>query len=175
MIGRLTADGIEVVGTGSQLWRAVDLVFTPESVIWGMDCPYAEENRIVRLNRNDIGVDEPSVETLHTVHSPVYFADAIELDGEYHVFFSTAIEPAVGPKHTARVLYGSSIDGFDTWQTLASYERQPRLLDAVIDTNAYVFLATHPERGLFFNPYNTQRHGGEIHNIPINRFQSLED
>jgi len=171
MLGLLTADGLEIVGTGSQLWRAVDLVFTPESILWGMDCPYAETNRIVRLDRADIGVTDPPVETVHTVQSPVYFADVIELDNDYHVFFSTAIEPATEPGHTARVLHGTSADGFENWRTLATYDKGSRPLDAIVDTNAYVFLAADSNRGLFINPYNTERHGGTIRHIPVNRIK----
>lgn len=172
MLGRLTGNGIETVGTGSQLWRAVDLAFTPDAVLWGMDCPYATENRLLRLERDQVGANEPSVETLHTVTSPVYFAETVELDGEYHVFFSTTIEPATAPQHTACVLHGSTADDFDTWRTLATYDRASPLLASVFDTNAYVFLAACSDRGLFVNPYNTDTDSGMIRNIPVRHLRT---
>lgn len=171
MIGRLSGDGIEVVGTGSQLWRAVDLAFTPDAVLWGMDCPYREENRIVRLDRDQIGTSDPTVETLHSVSSPIYFAETLAIDGEQHVFFSTAIEPATAPDHVASVVHGSTADGFDKWQTLVRYSHSNPLLAGIVDTNAYVFLTAHSEQGLFVNPYNTKVDNGKIKKIPSSYLQ----
>lgn len=175
MIARLRKDGLEVIGTGSQLWRAVELVFTPEAVLWGMDCPYLEENRIVKLSRDQIEKSEPAVETLDTISSPVYFAETINFDGEQHVFFSTAIEPATSPEHVARVIHGSSADGFETWRTIATYNRSSPSLAGLLDTNAYIFLTAHPERGLFFNPYNTDTDSGVIRKLSLNRLRSFVD
>lgn len=175
MIARLRKDGLEVIGTGSQLWRAVELVFTPEAVLWGMDCPYLEENRIVKLDRDQIDKSEPAVETLSTISSPVYFAETINLDGEQHVFFSTAIEPATRPKHVARVMHSSTADRFETWRTLGTYNHSSPPLAGLVNTNAYIFLAAHPERGLFFNPYNTDTDSGEIRNISVNRLRRFVD
>lgn len=53
-IGRLRNGTLETVGGGDQRWRAVDLVFTPSSILWGMDCVYTARNRIFRLDRADI-------------------------------------------------------------------------------------------------------------------------
>lgn len=173
MIARVTDTGLDIVGTGSQLWRAVDLVFTPNAVLWGMDCPYVEKNRIVKIDRDQIGTENPSVETLHTVSSPVYFSATRNIDGEQHVFFSTAIEPATTPEHSAHILHSSSVDGFETWTTLVEHDHSSPPLASFVNTNAYIFLAAHPERGLFINPYNTDSGHGEIENIPINRLQEL--
>ncbi|WP_178917802.1 hypothetical protein [Natronomonas gomsonensis] len=172
MIGRLTEDGLETVGIGSQMWRAVDVAFTPDAVLWGMDCPYSRKNRLLRLERDQVGANKPSVETLHTVTSPVYFAETVELDGQYHVFFSTAIEPATAPRHSACVLHGSTADDFDTWQTLATYDRASSPLASVFDTNAYVFLAADADRGLFVNPYNTDTDSGTIRNVPVRHLRT---
>lgn len=171
MITRVSDGHLEVIGTGSQRWRAVELVFTPSSIIWGMDCPYTTENHILKLDRSELGADGPRVETLHTVSSPVYYAESVEIDGEYHVFFSTAIEPATAPAHTARVLHASSADGFRTWQTLAAYSKGAHPLSTFVDTNSYIFMSVHPERGLFLNPYNTDTDHGTIRTIPVTRFQ----
>lgn len=175
MIVRIVDGNLEIIGTGSQLWRAVELVFTPSAILWGMDCPYADENCIVKIDRDDLDSAEPSVETLRTVSSPVYYAKTIEIDGEHHVFFSTAIEPATEPRHEARVLHASSVDNYETWQTVASYEAGSAPLSRLVPTNSYIFLAAHPERGLFVNPYNTRTDHGTIRNIPITRFRRYED
>jgi hypothetical protein len=140
-----------------------------------MDCPYKSENRLVRLPRNQIGTNEPLVETLHTVSSPVYFTETLKIDGEYHVVFSTAIEPATAPEHTARVVHGSTVDDFKSWRTLVEYGKSSQPLNNVVDTNAYVFLATHKNNGLYLNPYNTDADDGNIRNIPISCFAAIGD
>ncbi len=175
MILRLSEGELEVIGTGSQLWRAVDLAFTPSAILWGMDCPYTEENRIVKLDRNDLNAEDPPVETLHTVSSPVYYAETLEISGEYHVFFSTAIEPATEPQHEACVLHATSADSFETWETVVSYKKGRHPLSTIVDTNSYIFMATHPERGLFVNPYNTQKDHGTIRNVPVTQFQQSRE
>lgn len=62
-IGRLTDPlatddrldaGFEVVGGGSQSWRAVSLVFTPDAILWGVDCPYLDRKPIYRLDRDAV-------------------------------------------------------------------------------------------------------------------------
>lgn len=175
MIARLFDDGIDIVGSGSQLWRAVDIAFTPDAVLWGMDCPYVENNRIVRLSRDEITKRDPTVKTVHVVGSPVYFAETVSIDGEHHVLFSTAIEPATTPKHTARVVHGTTADGFKEWDTLVRYERASPPFGSFIDTNAYVFIAADSLRGVFVNPYNTATENGSIQKIPLSCLRQHED
>lgn len=172
MIARLSNNGLDIIGSGEQLWRAVDIEFTPNEIIWGMDCPFAELNKIVRLNRGNIGATEPKVEILHSCTSPIYYSDSVQIDGEHHVFFSTAIEPATRPEHSAVVLHGSTVDEFETWETIAEYSHSTPLLNRYFNTNAYIFIAADEKRGLFFNPYNTNTDHGQMKNIPISQLRN---
>lgn len=172
MIARLSGEELNVIGGGKQLWRAVEMVFTPEAILWGMDCPYADQNQILRLPRDEIGLDNPTLDRLHSVSSPIYYADSLERNGEHHVFFSTAIEPATRPKQCALVLHGSTEDGFKTWETVAEYSRNKSPLDRYFNTNTYIFIATDEERGLFYNPYNTDTDHGQIKNVPISQIRN---
>lgn len=117
-IGRLRNGAFEIVGGGDQRWRAVDLVFTPSAVLWGMDCAYTDRNHIFRLDRDDIpdertrptlGVcpgTEPQAnrgrtpdreDGLHptsvtSVPNSVYFGTSLTIDDTQWVVFSTAVE-----------------------------------------------------------------------------------
>ncbi len=56
------------VGTGSQQWRAVDLIFTKDSVYWGTDSPESQ-NWIYRMDRAT-----QAVEKVCKVDGPIYYA-----------------------------------------------------------------------------------------------------
>lgn len=57
-VGRLVDGRLVPVGGGSQRWRAVELAFTPDAVLWGVDSVYAGSNPILRLDRRDVGAVE---------------------------------------------------------------------------------------------------------------------
>ena len=174
-IGRLRDGALDVVGQGSQRWRAVELAFTPDHVMWGMDCIYAEENRIQRVARDELD-DDPEPETLGVASGSVFYSATWEHDGTQWVAFSTALETGtdstsagdrrVNRSGTADVLVGSSDEDFESWHTLASYDKRRTLADRsggrLPTSSAYVYLAADDERGLFVNPYNTDRHDGAV-------------
>ncbi|MFC7071766.1 hypothetical protein ACFQJ7_09980 [Halovenus rubra] len=162
------------VGTGSQRWRTVSFQFLPDSIVWGMDCPYAEENQILQLQRTALQ-GEPT--ELHAVRNPIYYAASLSTDEEKILCFSTGCSPvpdSTAPddaktgtdSQEATVWMAGSADDFSTWIKLASFQRQNPLFDRLgfekYSTNAYVFLKAIDSRGLFFNPYNTVHHSGEI-------------
>jgi hypothetical protein len=59
------------VGTGSQQWRAVDIIFTRDSVYWGTDAP-SIQNWICRLDRQTL-----AVEKICKVDGPIYYSTSL--------------------------------------------------------------------------------------------------
>lgn len=185
-IGRLRDGTFEVVGGGSQRWRAVELAFTPSAILWGMDCVYADTNWIFKLPRDELGGQDPTPEPVHQVPSSVYYSTSLDVDGDRWVVFSTAMEAgrdSTGPE-TQRapadsrgvVVAASSASGYRDWYELASFHRRRTLADRLpIDlpaANGYVFLAADPDHGLVINPFNTARDAGTIRSIPTAQFAS---
>lgn len=188
-VGRLVDGQFEPVGGGDQRWRAVELAFTADAVLWGMDSVYEPTNPVVRLRREDVGESDPSLEVLHELSSSVYYATAFAVDGVRWVAFSTAGE--AGPDSTApgdeqrtcsegaRVVAASSASEFTEWHELASYEKRRVPADAPLldgrlpSANAYVFLAGSDERGLVVNPYNTATDGGTLRVFSPRYFAAL--
>ncbi|WP_254538896.1 WD40/YVTN/BNR-like repeat-containing protein [Halomarina litorea] len=166
---------LDVVGTGSQRWRAVELAFTPEAVLWGMDCTYAEDNHLLRVARDELD-DDPDPEVVGTASGSVFYSATWGHDGTQWIAFSTALETGldstsptdrrVNRTTSADVLVSSSDVDFERWETLASYGKRRALADytggRLPTASTYVFLAASDDRGLFVNPYNTDRHDGKV-------------
>jgi hypothetical protein len=180
-IGRFVDGEYQPVGGGSQTWRAVDLAFTPESVLWGMDCSYAPRIEILRLSRDDIPpesadpfVDQPTPEAVGAVDAPVFYAETIQSDGTTWVVFSTASTTgtdSTGPgtdetgSEPIRVVAASRRSGYKRWHQLLAVERSVTLgtvIPAIPTANAYAFLATTPDGDLLINPFNPRRNHGEL-------------
>jgi len=180
-VGRFVDGEFHPVGRGSQTWRAVDLAFTPESVLWGMDCSYAPRIEILRLSRDDIPspstdrpVDQPVPKAVATVDAPVFYAETVQSDDTTWVVFSTASTTgtdSTGPKNEGadsqpvRVIAASRRSGYERWHQLVVRERAPTLGTVVpwIPTaNAYAFLASTARGEVLINPFNTRRSDGEI-------------
>lgn len=180
-IGRFVDGEFRPVGRGSQTWRAVGLAFTPESVLWGMDCAYASRIEILRLSRDDIPspsadrpVDQPVPEAVATVDAPVFYAETVRSDGTTWVVFSTASTTgtdSTGPERgradsrPVRVIAASRRSGYERWHQLVVRERAPTLgtlVPRIPTANAYAFLASTARGELLINPFNTRRNSGEI-------------
>jgi hypothetical protein len=190
-IGRLRADrnDLDVVGGGSQEWRAVELAFTREAVLWGMDCGYADGNGLFRLDRSDLGdVGEdppcPVPTRVGEADGSVYYAATLSVEGVEWVVFSTAVETGqdrTAPDETAsgapaQVLAASARTGFTEWHELARFEKRGRLADhlpRLPSANAYVSLAAGPDGGLLVNPFNTAGLGGQLLRVPPEVFAAL--
>lgn len=187
-IGRLRDGEFAAVGGGSQEWRAVELAFTPSSVVWGMDCAYADVNRIFRLPRQQVGAADPAPQPIHAVEGSVYYAATLGVDGATWVVLSTAMEAGrdrtgpAGQRENARrgvVVAASSATGFTDWHELAAFERASCLADRLPGwlprANGYVYLAADPDLGLLLNPYNTASGHGSIRRIPPGALRRSSD
>lgn len=175
-IARLVEGELEILGTGSQLWRAVELVFTPNYLLWGTDCPY-QDNHMVRVSREEIGKD-PAPEPLYTVDEPFYYSTSVEIDGESIALFSTggSFSPdSTAPEQSGQTplsqpevgIHGaSSASDFTAWTELATFDVKKRLLNRIgrdhLVANAYVFLEASPKLGVYVNPINTVTNDGMI-------------
>lgn len=186
-IGRLRDGEFEVVGSGGQEWRAVELTFTSDAIIWGMDSVYRETNPIVRLERSRFD-DDVSPETLYDASNSIYYATSLSVDSEEWIVVSTAMEPgrdSTGPENQitrsdrAKILAASSGTKFTTWHELAAYEKRSVPVDrwnpwdSAPIANAYVFLAADSNRGVVANPYNTARDDGALLLYPPEYFVKL--
>ena len=171
------ADGeFRPVGRGSQRWRAVGLAFTPEAVLWGMDCPYVDTVELLALPRERVGSAEPEPVTVGTTTESVYYAQTLSVDGETVVVVATAAEcgtdstaptadRADSGSRTARVLAATSATDYREWHELCSFVRRSSVgesLSALPAASAYVFVRADDDLGVLINPYNTERHHGEL-------------
>ncbi|GAA0525055.1 hypothetical protein SAMN04488066_102280 [Halorubrum aquaticum] len=179
-IGRFVDGEFRAVGTGSQTWRAVELAFTPDSILWGMDCAYAPRIEVLRLPRDEIPpADEtpanpPVPEVVGTVDAPVFYAKTVRGDGTTWVVISTA--STTGPDSTGpetagtggqpvRVVAASRRSGYERWYQLVAVDRAVtlgRVTPRIPTANAYAFLGTTPDGTLLINPYNTRRNDGDV-------------
>jgi len=190
-VGLLRDGSVEPVGGGSQRWRAVDLVFTPDAVLWGVDCAYADRNELLRLPRSALdrrGLD-PEPTTVHAVDGSVYYGAAGTVDGERWVAFATAAETGVdrtapgserrsqsgrSGRPTAELVVSTSATGFERWATLGRFRKQPQPADVVPrgrlpTASGYLFVAADPTRGLLVNPYNLVASDGQLFAVDDDR------
>lgn len=100
------------VGDGSQQWRAVGLVFTPEKVIWGTDSPH-QPNHFVSLDRRSgrLEIGQP-------VDGTVWYAGTTS-DGVF--FAGTSVENGPGVSTDQARVYLSR-DGL-RWELRASFTK----------------------------------------------------
>jgi hypothetical protein len=185
-IGVFTESGFEPVGSGSQRWRAVQLAFTPDTILWGKDCSYAEEGEILKLPRDRLAADAPHPDVVGTIDCPIYYAETLTVGNEQWVVLSTTAEPEIDSTApdadrrntcgtTARVLAASSASGYEHWYELYTAERKNTLgkyLGPVPLSNSYLFLATDPELGVVINPYNTSQSNGKLIRVPPSAFEN---
>lgn len=190
-IGRIRDDQFEIVGSGDQRWRAVELVFTPSSIIWGMDCVYADRNRVFRLDRDEIDRTNSDPESVAMVPNSVYFGVSLTVNDTLWVVLSTAVEsgedstaPDKHPTDTtkkAMVIASAASSGFTDWYEIRNYRRRRRSIEYIDyngylpTANAYVFLAADDKQGLFVNPYNTASDHGQIITIPQETFERMSE
>ncbi|NWG13113.1 MAG: exo-alpha-sialidase [Acidobacteria bacterium] len=104
------------VGTGSQQWRAVDLLFTEDSVYWGTDSPESQ-NWICRLDRDTL-----AVERVCKVDGPIYYATSL-CDGT--LVMGSAVEGGRGEWDDAVDIWLSR-DGRHWVSTPLAKRRTPR-------------------------------------------------
>ncbi len=186
-IGRLRDGQFHPIGQGSQRWRAVELAFTPDAIIWGMDCIYAERKEILVLPRDDIDDGHPEPRSVFATEGEVYYAKTVRgaggtsgPDGADYVVLSTSVgstadstapDEGVRGEAIAQVVAASSATEYEEWVELARFRKRQVLADTMPlagnlpTANAYVFLAADPDRGVFINPYNVQSADHSIYRI----------
>lgn len=100
------------IGDGSQLWRAVGLVFTPTKVIWGTDSPH-RPNHFVSMDRltGRLDLGQP-------VDGTVWYAGTTS-DGVF--FAGTSVEKGPGVTTNQARVYLSR-DGLE-WRPCASFTK----------------------------------------------------
>ena len=168
------------IGYGSQQWRAVDLAFTPTSIIWGMDAPYTERIAVLRLRRDDLNGANPTPEVVTYTDQAVFYATTTVQHDAYWVVLSTAAESVKDtyvadidryqPTPVARVLAASSASDFQEWYVMESYRRNGSLgrwTNYIPEAGAYIFLETGPDGTILLNPYNTARDHGTIQQMNL--------
>lgn len=185
MIGRLLDGEFEIIGSGSQIWRTVELAFSPDYVLWGTDSSYSE-NSVVKLHREKIG-DDLRPEKVCSTDRAFFYTTALNVRDETLVFFSTggdfqrdstapdSVTDTCSTDSYVKLFGSSSKSNFSKCHLLAKFKITKPLARRInvhsMAAAAYVFLDSSSERGLFFNPFNASPCNNEIINIPVSRFQ----
>ncbi len=116
-----SADGgvtFQTIGRGSQIWRAVSLLFTPEAVFWGTDAGIdagAQENYLVRWDRAT-----HSLQKIQPIDGPAYYSAQLA-DGT--LALGTAVEGGRNEKDGRVHLYWSKDGG--VWQNVPLWKKWP--------------------------------------------------
>lgn len=100
----------DLLGSGSQTWRAVSLVFTEDYIIWGMDSlTLTQPPYVVRLTRSN-----SAVEYLFQMSGPAYYSYKTT-NGEILIGNCPENQPAT-TEQASQIYYSS--DNGDTWQLI---------------------------------------------------------
>jgi hypothetical protein len=131
---------------GSQLYRAIKLLFTDNFIYYGTDTPL-KENYICRINR-----ESNEVEKLQKVDSSVFWGCKVN----NHLFFSTTIEPSKINTTKYSVIWGSN-DG-DSWKPLAKYKKD--LWHCRLFQYGQIFFPSgeNISNDLYCTPFATKKH-----------------
>ena len=100
------------IGSGSQKWRAVSLMFAKDYVYWGTDAPN-EQNYIYRWKRSNGGVEE-----LTKVDGPIYYSTVLN---NRIIVAATTVENGGGEWDNFSHVWASA-DG-KNWEDLAKWEK----------------------------------------------------
>jgi len=92
---------LEIVGSGSQQWRTLTLLFTESAVFWGTDDPDGH-NKIWKIDRNSKQVTD-----IAEVIGPVYYGKKVG----NHLLFATSVEHGTGNQDGYAHLYGINPKG----------------------------------------------------------------
>ncbi|WP_148859382.1 hypothetical protein [Natronococcus pandeyae] len=170
VIGILRDDKVEVIGTGSQKWRAVQPIFLPDAILWGTDVPY-EDNHICMMKRSNIKSTNKNVKTLHTTSNPFYYATSIN----DWAFFSTSVsanrdstapDGAYHESNNYVTVWGaSSSSEYQNWQVIDRFGLKQtlsrRLNLTSFSANSYIFLDSYDDT-IIYNPINTENNNNKL-------------
>jgi len=92
---------LETVGEGDETWRAVSLLFSAESLLYGMDAEF-RDNHILQFDRKS-----KEQRRLGQVSGPVYFSK--QFSGE--MFFTTTAENAPSQKENVAAIWNVNAQG----------------------------------------------------------------
>jgi hypothetical protein len=111
-------DTFTPIGQGSQLWRAVSLMFTPDALYWGMDAGVDAEDQINYLVRWDRRTQK--LESLQEIAGPAYYSTQLADD---ILVLGTAVEGGRNEKDKRTHLYWS-VNG-DEWHDIQLWPKWP--------------------------------------------------
>lgn len=103
---------VEKMGNGSQKWRATDLIFTEDKIIWGMDSP--NENSYLQFYDRS----SKTLERGTKFPGPIWFTKRLE-DGFFMV--QTTVEKGVGVKSNFCKIFVSK--DLHIWNEVASFKK----------------------------------------------------
>lgn len=92
---------LEVIGSGSQQWRTLAILFTEDAVFWGTDNPDGH-NKICKYERSSKQVTD-----IAEVIGPVYYGKKA---GDF-LLFATTVEHGTGNQDGYAHLYGIDLEG----------------------------------------------------------------
>lgn len=133
------------VVSGSQQTRAVDLLFTEDSVIYATDAP-DEPNFIYSLDRQSC-----NVEKVQQVGGPVFWG---RKDKDW-LFFSTVVEPSEINRTDAVELWGSNDQG-NSWKKIDEFKKDIGHLKLFQYGQIKFPNGPGDEKYLWFTPYATE-------------------
>lgn len=142
-----SADGgktFEIIGQGSQEWRAVSLLFTEDFVYWGTDCPY-KQNYIFRWDRRT-----GKRETVQKIDGPAYYSTQLD-DGS--LILATTVESGVGEWDASAHIWSKKRND-EKWVDIGGWEKI-----SGIKSHGLLRLA-HPNESLYIylTPWYTEGH-----------------
>ena len=139
---------VRKVASGSQQFRAVQLLFTANHVYFGSDAP-DERNFLYRMDRNG-----NEVERLAPVGGSVFYGCRFR----DKLFFSTAVEPSkVNSSKEVEVWYSQ---GGEAWRKVATYPKDPFPMKYFQYGQAlFPCVPEHHQGPLYFMPFATKGHG----------------
>jgi hypothetical protein len=111
-------ESFHMIGTGSQVWRAVSVLFTPEAVLWGTDSGFDHDHRrnyIVRWDRST-----QVLERLMPIDGPAYYSTQTS---QSTLAIGTAVEGGKNEKDGCVHLYWTK-DHY-TWRNIRLWPRWP--------------------------------------------------
>lgn len=110
-IYKLNIDSLKLstIGSGLQRWRAVDLIQTNNSLIWGTDCEY-DQNHIYNFD-----LKSGRIKKLREIPGPAYYST---MDKNHNFYIGTTVENR--KKHKACILKSS--DGIN-WEIMKCFKK----------------------------------------------------
>ena len=149
----------QIVGAGTQLWRAGSLLFTSDAIFWGTDIGVDHNdqlNYIIRLGRNT-----GDIHKIHPTFGPAYYSTHLIDD---KLVIGTCVEQS--NDHNDRCLHLIWTKDKDNWDDLRLW---PKLrMPPIVGPATITFpLSDSPRKSLLFNVNLTQKYNGSLFELNI--------